>query len=99
MDHHAWCAIGGTGRRQIAASFYFHHAKAAGSGFVLYAGAFKVDVAQRWDFNADLLTGFKYCSALWHLHYMIVYCELNHILFHDESAVRLENLDCIEMAT
>ena len=63
-----------------------------------HAGAFQVDVAQRGNIDADLLAGFENGCALWHLQYMIVYCKLNHFLFHDESAVRLENLNCVEVA-
>ena len=75
MNDHSFLAAGGTGRGKIATSFHLDHAESAGSGVVVHACAFEVQIAQCRYVYSRLPAGIEDCSAGSYVDGMVVYCD------------------------
>ena len=82
FHHHPFRATGSAGGSQIAASCHFDYTDAAGSGIVLDAGSFQVDVTQRRYVDTDFSSGFKNGTSFGDGDKMAVYLEGYLFIFH-----------------
>ena len=82
FHYHPFRATGSAGGSQIAASCHFDYTDAAGSGIVLDAGSFQVDVTQRRYVDADFAGGFEDGASFGYGDKVPVYLEGNLFFFH-----------------